>query len=194
MVQRQWLQLKIQFLLGYKNKNPFGRYLKRVLNSFFINPVKDNEIDTLIKNISHNKSLGSFSISVKILKYHANYLKQPLVFLINLSFQQGVFLKALKPARVKPIFKNDNLQISFNHHPISVLQVFSKLYEKSLYSWLYSFLTKYKILFQRQFGYRNNHSTIHALISLVGLIKKYVDNDCFVYRTFIELQKTSDNH
>ena len=180
-----------------KAKNTFCKYLKkRISNSFFINAVKDNEIEKLIKNLNHNKSLGPCSIPVKILKNHANDLKQPLAFLINLSFQQGVFPEALKNARVTPIFKKDNPQIPSNYHPISVLSVFSKLYEKCMYSRLYSYLTKYKILFKKQFGCRNNYSTIHALISLVDLIKKHLDNDYFVCGISVDLQKGFDtiNH
>ena len=95
-----------------KAKNPFDKYLKkRISNSFFINPVKDTEIEKLIKNLNQNKSLGPCSIPVKILKIYANDLKQPLAFLINLSFQQGVFPEALKTARVTSIFKKDNSEI-----------------------------------------------------------------------------------
>ena len=129
---------------------------------------------------------------MKILKNHPDDLKQPLAFMINLSFQQGVFPEALKNARVTPIFKKDNPQIPSNYRPISVLSVFSKLYEKCMYSRLYSFLTKYKILFRKQFGFRNNHSTIHALISLVELIKKHLDNNYFLCEIFIDPQKTFD--
>ena len=65
-----------------------------------------------------------------------------------------------------------------------------------MYSRLCSFLTKYEILFKKQFGFRNNESTIHALISLVDVIKKYLDDDYFVCEIFIDLQKTFDtvNH
>ena len=65
-----------------------------------------------------------------------------------------------------------------------------------MYSRLYAFLTKYKLLFKKQFGFRNNHSTSHALISLIDLIKKYLDNDYFVCGVFIDLQKAFDtvNH
>ena len=70
---------------------------KRVLNSFFSNPVKNTEIEKLIKILNHNKSLGPCSIPV--------FLKKPLTFLINLSFQQGTFPEALKTARVTPNFK-----------------------------------------------------------------------------------------
>ena len=116
--------------------------------------------------------------------------------MINLSFQQGVLSEAHKAARVTPIFKKDNPQIPFKCRPIFVLSVFSKLYEKYMYSRLYSFLTKYKILLKKQFGFRNNHSTIYALVSLVDLIKKHLDNDYFVCGIFIDLQKAFDtvNH
>ena len=77
-----------------------------------------------------------------------------------------------------------------------MLSAFSKLHEKCMYSRLYSFLTKYKIHCKKQFGFRNSHSTSHALISLVDLIKKYLDNDYSDCEIFIDLQKVFDtvNH
>ena len=79
---------------------------------------------------------------------------------------------------------------------IPVLSVFTKSYEKCLYSCLYTFLTKYKLLFKKQSGFRNNHSTSHPLISLFDLIKEYHDIDYFVCGDFIDLQKAFDkvNH
>ena len=106
--------------------------------------------------------------------------------MINLSFQQGVFLEALKTATVALIFKKDNPQILSNYRPISVLPVFSKLYQKCMYSRLYPLLTKYIILFKKQFGFRNNHCTIYALISIVDLIKKHLDHDYFVCRIYVD--------
>ena len=65
-----------------------------------------------------------------------------------------------------------------------------------MYSCLYAFLTKYKLLFKKQFGFRNNHSTSQALISLINLIKKHFDNNYFVCGVFIDFQKALDtvNH
>ena len=62
-----------------------------------------------------------------------------------------------------------------------------------MYSRLGKSLTKYKLLFKEQFGFRNNHSTSHALISLIDLIKKYLDDDFFIVcGVFIDLQKEFD--
>ena len=89
-----------------KEKRPFKTYLRKsFVNSFFFNPVQESEIEKLINNLNQNKSLGPCSIPVKILQKHVDVLKQPLTYLINLSFQQGIFPEELKTARVNPIFK-----------------------------------------------------------------------------------------
>ena len=62
----------------------------------------------------------------------------------------------------------------------------SKLYEKRMYSCLCAFLTKYKLLFKKKFGFTNNHYTSHVLIDL---ITKYLDNNYFVCGAFVDLQK-----
>ena len=87
----QTLQLKYQ-----KQKTLWVSTQKRALNSFSINHVENTEIEKLIKNFNHNKSLGPCSISVKVLKNQANDLKQLLPFLINLSFLQGFSGRHLK--------------------------------------------------------------------------------------------------
>ena len=61
-----------------------------------------------------------------------------------------------------------------------------------MYSRFYAFLTKFKLLFKKRSGFRNNHSTSHALISLIDLIKKYRDNGYFVCEVCIDLQKAFD--
>ena len=176
-----------------KAKKPFSFYLKNnITNSFFLNFVTEAEIEKIVNNLSCSKSSGPYSIPTHILKDNINILKKPLAKLINMSFQQGMFPESLKSAKVTPIYKKDDPQISSNYRPISVLSVFSKIYEKCMHTRLYSFLTKHELLFRRQFGFRKNHSTNHALISLVESIKKEIDNQKFVYGIFIDLQKAFD--
>ena len=59
-----------------------------------------------------------------------------------------------------------------------------------------AFFKKYKILFKKQFGFRKNHYTIYALINLVDLITKHLDNDYLNCGIFIDLQRPFDtvNH
>ena len=41
---------------------------------------------------------------------------------------------------------------------------------------MYEFLGKNNLLYDKQFGFRSNHSTSHALISLTDSIKNHLDN------------------
>ena len=65
-----------------------------------------------------------------------------------------------------------------------------------MYNRIYSFLCKHKLIKTRQFGFRSNHSTEHAFISLIETIKKYLDDGKIVCGVFIDLQKAFDavNH
>ena len=54
---------------------------------------------------------------------------------------------------------------------------------------LTNFLRKNKVLFSYQFGFQNNHSTSHALISLTEMIQNTLGNGNFVCGVFIDLQK-----
>ena len=63
-----------------------------------------------------------------------------------------------------------------NYRPISVLNIYSKIFERLMYNRLIQFLDKNKVLYQNQFGFRQGHSTHHALITLVDNVTKSLDN------------------
>ena len=58
------------------------------------------------------------------------------------------------------------------------------------------FLYKYKLINTNQFDFCSNHSTEHALISLIETIKKSLDNDEIMCGVSIDLQKVLEtvNH
>ena len=75
----------------------------------------------------------------------------------------GTFPKILKIGKVSPIFKKGDSQLFDNYHPISVLPIFGKIFEKVLYNRLYSFFMSKNVIYNKQFGFRKNHSTSHAI-------------------------------
>ena len=52
-----------------------------------------------------------------------------------------------------------------------------------------SFLHKYALLYQYQFGFRENHSTTTALIEIIDGIKNDIDKGDFVVGTSLDLKK-----
>ena len=113
--------------------------------------------------------------------------------IINMSFATGVYPDLLKIAKVIPIFKNkgDQLLVT-NYRPISLLSNINKIFEKLIYSRIVSFLNLHNCIYEFQFGFRANHSTNHALISLTEQIREALDNSNFACGIFIDLQKAFD--
>jgi hypothetical protein len=95
----------------------------------------------------------------------------------------------LKVAKVLPLHKGGSSQDLNNFRPISLLSIFDKIIEKLMHKRLYAFLEEHKILFENQFGFRKNNSTIHALIEITERIKESIDNGKFGCGIFIDLKK-----
>ena len=176
-----------------KAQGHFSKFINiQLSNSLYLSPTDEKEISKILSSLNPNKTLGPSSIPVHILKNNIHILAKPISVLVNQSFEQGEFPECLKIAQVTPIHKKGDTTICSNYRPISVLSIFSKIFEKCMYTRIYSFLNKYMLIYKRQFGFRAAHSTNHALASLVEYIKEKIDNDNYVCGVFIDLQKAFD--
>ena len=180
-----------------KNQNKYSEYLKNPnANSFFISPTNSDEVLSVIKELKNNKSTGPSSIHSKLLKLFQTALSKPISLIANLSFSSGTFPDNLKIANVIPIFKKDDPTICNNYRPISLLPNISKIIEKLIHTRLTVFFKKSNILYERQFGFRPNHSTTHALLEITEKIKQACDSGKYACGVFLDLQKAFDtvNH
>ena len=173
----------------------FEDYIKKPTlgNSFFFTPVTRDEVLSIFKSLNHNKSSGDFSIPSKIFDSVPEALAHILEKILNLTFQTGIFPNALKTVKVIPVFKNkgSNQDVD-NYRPISLLSNIDKIFEKLVYSRLISYLDHHQIISDRQFGFRKNHSTNLALISLTEEIRRSLDASKFSCGVFIDLKKAFD--
>ena len=96
--------------------------------------------------------------------------------LFNLSFLTGVFPSVLKTAKVVPVFKKDSKLDYSNYLPISLLSNIEKILEKRIYKRLYTFLDNENIIYDLQFGFRQQYFTSHVLINITENIRKALDN------------------
>ena len=61
-----------------------------------------------------------------------------------------------------------------------------------MYKRLLNFINKYNILYKYQFGFRKNHSTSMALMTIVDKISEALQNKQFVLGVFLDLSKAFD--
>ena len=178
-----------------QGKLHYSDFLKdiRINNTFFLRPATYKKTSDIIL---HLESIGPNSLPTFIVKLCTEFFSIYLTKILNISFTTGIFPDLCKLVKVIPIFKKDDPLDCINYRPISLLPVFSKIFEKIIYSRIYEFLELNKFIYNRQFGFRANHSTNHALISMTESIKSFLDSSDCVAGIFIDLKKAFDtvNH
>ena len=75
---------------------------------------------------------------------------------------------------------------------ISVLSLFSKVFEKVMYYHIISFMNKNDVLYDQQFVFRQKYSTQQTIIMLVDKITKSLDAEDIVVSVFLDLKKAFD--
>ena len=181
--------------------------ISKQFNDFFINvgpslaksipldPVSTSEIKENIVDLK-NTANGYDDIGAMLLKLAVEGIGNPLAFLCNLCFTEGIFPDQLKTANVISLYKADD-PMQFNHYrPVSLLCILSKVFEKVMYSRLIPFLNKFSTLYENQFGYRKSHSTHMALLTLMDKLVHAFENGEYVMDVFLDFSKAFDtvNH
>jgi len=100
------------------------------------------EIMQEISKLHPWKSAGHDNIGISLLIDAASFEK-PLLHIYNSSIQTGNVPTKLKIAKVIPLYKKGEGTEPSNYRPISLLSVFSKLFEKLICRRLVSFLDRY---------------------------------------------------
>ena len=158
-------------------------------DSFTITSTNKEEIYKIVSSLNTNKSCGSNSIPAKVLHLLQNQISNHLATICNLSFSTGVFPAILKTAKVIPIHKkNSKLEVS-NYRPISLSSNIDKIFEKLMHSRLIKFFEEKQNLYYRQFGFRKDFSTNHAILTLLESIQEALDDGQFACGIFIDLEK-----
>ena len=128
------------------------------------------EFESAFKTLKTNKANGYDDINSNVVKDVYKELTEPLFHICKLSIRSGVFPNKMKIAKVTPLFKSDEADLLKNYRPISVLPTFSKILERIIYNRIYSHITENNMLYNKQFGFRENCSTDLAILNW---LKKY---------------------
>ena len=168
----------------------FSTYLPRTsMSSIFLRECDSEEIHGIITDLQKGKSSD---IPVKVIQQSSTIICPILEKLYNRCMQDGLFPSELKIGRISPIYKKDNEELMENYRPVSTLAVFGKIFEKLIYSRLYSYFISQRLITENQFGFRKGHSTSHALNYSVAHIEKSIKDKKHVLGIFIDLSKAFD--
>lgn len=102
----------------------------------------------------------------------------PLAIIFNCSLKSGVVPDHFKVKKVIPVYKKGSPLMASTYRPVSLLSIFNKILERLMYNRLIKYFEQSSIFFtiNQQFGFRSNHSAVHALILMVYKIQKPIDS------------------
>lgn len=129
---------------------------------------------------------------MRILRCSKKIISFPLAQIMNISIQLGAYPTKLKLAKAIPVHKSDDETDPNNYRPISLLSNFNRICETLMYKRLETFIKKKNILYKSQYGFRERHSTQHAILNIVNKIQSNMDQRELSYGIFIDLEKAFD--
>jgi hypothetical protein len=156
-------------------------------------PPTENEVSNQISHLRNNCASGIDGINSRTLKAVRSVITPILTHLITVIFETGIFPTCLKTAVTIPIFKSGAATKVDNYRPVSVLSSISKIIEGIMYQRLNDYFSKHtKLLFCRQFGFREGSSTETATMELAGVIQDAIDKKKCATGVFMDLKKAFD--
>ena len=175
------------------NSNNYLQYITPNPKTFILRETNQAEVLMAGLSIASKCSSGFDELSPKLIKSIIHVLVKPLTHIINLSFRTGVVPRKLKIAKIIPVYKNGDKSLPINYRPISLLPTFSKILEKLMLERLMSFINKYNLLSNCQFGFRAKRGCEDAVYNLSNFVSENLDSNIDVAGLFIDVSKAFDS-
>jgi hypothetical protein len=161
-------------------------------NSMGLDETDEMEVKNAINSLK-NVSAGNDGIKPQVVKFLQNHLSLPMCHLINRMFLTGIYPDIFKTAIVIPINKSGKKNDISDYRPVSILNSFNKIVEKVLYRRIMNFVTKNKIIYCKQYGFREKSNTEVAAIELIHDIRQNLDKKKKVSLIMMDVKKAFDS-
>ena len=142
--------------------------------------------------MKNKKSFGYDNMSNQCLKFIQKSISRPLTHLINVSIKNEYVPDWWKTAKIVPLLKTGDPTNPTNYRPISLLSTFSKVIEKIIAKQVVSYMNKYDIFYDKQFGFRKGMSCEDLLLQLSDDIHSAKKSKKYFMSIFIDLKKAFD--
>ena len=96
-----------------------------------------------------------------------NSISLPLKLIFQSMINEGVFPKDWKKSNVVPIHKKESKNLINNYQPISLLPIFSKVFERLVFNALFNVFLQKKLFTPCQSGFIPSDSYVSELLSIM---------------------------
>ena len=135
-----------------------------------------DDIKSIINKLDPNKAHGHDTISIRMIKLCGGSVYKPLEMIFKSSINQDIFPAERKKADVVPVYKKGNHQCVKNYRSVSLLPVFSKIFERLFCNAMFKHFLDNNLISSNQSGFKPGDSCINQLIAIThDIIKDFHD-------------------
>ena len=129
-----------------------------------------------------------------MLKLSSPSIIKPLSIIFQNCLKSSTFPDGWKKGNIVPVQKKNSKQLVNNYHPVSLLPLCSKIFEKVIFDSIFNFKIQNNLLNSCQSGFRPNDSCINQLISItLNIYGAFDANPSLEVRgDFLDLSKAFD--
>ena len=128
-----------------------------------------------------------------ILRECSSELAESLSFVFNLFLAEGIYPDQWKEALINPIYKNrGNKSEPTSYHPISLLNVVSKVFGRLVIKQLLPFFLDNNAILNEQFGFLPGRSTLWQLLQVLAGWQHVLDVGGTFHALFLNVAKAFD--
>ena len=148
-----------------------------------------NDITSIINKLDPNEAHSHDMISIRMTKLCGDSIYKPLEMIFKSCLNQGIFPAEWKKANVVLVHNKGDLQCVKNYRSVSVLSVFSKIFERLIYKAMFKHFLDSNVIFSNQSGFKPGYSGINQLIALNHVIFKGFEDGLEVRYVFLDISK-----
>ena len=159
--------------------------------SAFFTPITTSEIISVISSLNKD-SIHTAEYPVELIQLIAPKIALFLTRAFNSCLNLGIFPECLKSSIIKPRFKKGSKFSLDNYRPISNINVFSKIFEKLIYSRLISFIESQQLLSETQFGFLRNKGIEKAALTFLYDVYSAKNHSLSTAAVYIDYSRAFD--
>ena len=159
---------------------------------FTVSPIGIDTLTCTLMSMRNSPARGSDGLCVRALKTSFPAVGGVILHIINACLIHSDYPSTWKHSLIHPIFKNGDPPDPSNFRPISIIPNISKIVERVVQRQLYHYLSSNHLLSPNQHGFRPNHSTETALVTVADHILTAVDGGEISLLCLIDLSKCFD--
>ena len=137
--------------------------------------INSTEIKNILCKLQPSKSHGWDGISIRMIKLCGDSIVEPLKLIFENCIRSSVFPILWKRGNIVPVHKKNSKQEIKNYRPISLLPIFSKVFEKIIFNEIYKYFNANHLFCINQSGFRPGDSCTNQLIAITHNIFKAFD-------------------